>query len=250
MNKIERHQQIIDIINEEKKVVAKDLAQRLNISEDTMRRDLRELDQKKLIHRIHSGAIRIGPPETMFQYRINSNTSEKKRLAEKALTLIHEDSVILIDGGTTNLAFAKALPKNFRGTIITNSPPIVMALEMHENLEVIILGGTLNQKYMVSMGMELADKVAKIHADYFIMGIYNIDAAGGLTVPTFEEALLKKKMVEASTEIISLVTAEKMDTISNYVIGSVSLLDTMVTTSNELENYQGAGVKIYACDGD
>lgn len=250
MHKNERHQLLIEIINDEKKVLAKELAIRLSVSEDTIRRDLRELDQKKLIRRVHSGAVRVGPPETMFQYRKNSNTTEKRILAEKAIELIHEDSVILIDGGTTNLEFAKALPQNFRGTIITNSPPIVMALETHENIEVILLGGTLNKKYMVMMSIELVEKISKIRADYFILGVYNIDVTAGLTVPTLEESLLKKYMSDASAETISLITSEKLDTISNHVIGPISIIDSIVTTSEETDKYETAGIKIIKCTND
>ncbi|MEO1771628.1 DeoR/GlpR family DNA-binding transcription regulator [Candidatus Enterococcus ferrettii] len=250
MKRVERQQRIVELVNEEKKVLAKDLAAKLKVSEDTIRRDLRELDQKKLVRRIHSGAIQIGPPETMFQYRVNSKTNEKNLLAKKAASLVHEDSVILIDGGTSNLAFAKALNDSFRATIITNSPPVVMALEMHQNLEVIDLGGTLNHKYMVNMGLEMADKITKIRADYYLMGMYNIDAVTGLTVPTLEESLLKKYMSESSMETISLVTEEKLDTISNYVIGPVSMLDTMVTTGKDTKAYAEAGVKVWQCEDE
>ncbi|MBP1041142.1 DeoR/GlpR transcriptional regulator [Vagococcus sp. BWB3-3] len=247
MLKTERHQLLIELINNEKKVLAKELATRLNVSEDTIRRDLRELDQKKLIRRVHSGAVQIGPAETMFQYRKNRHLREKRLLAKKAVELVHEDSVILIDGGTTNLAFANALPQDFRATVITNSPPIAIALEMHENIELILLGGTLNRKYMVTMGIELAEKISKIRADFYIEGVYNIDIATGLTVPTLEESLLKKYMAEVSAETIGLITSEKLDTISNHVIGPVSILDSIVTTSADAEKYEKAGIKVIYC---
>lgn len=248
MLKIERHQLLVEIINNEKKVLAKDLAVRLEVSEETIRRDLRELDRNKLIRRIHSGAIRLGPPETLFEYRKNQNNREKRSIAKKAVELIHENSVILIDGGTTNLEFVKALPQDFRATIITNSPPIVMALELYENMEVIILGGTLKRKYMVSMGIELPEKISKLRADYYIMGVYNVDATSGLSVPTLDESILKKYMAEISSETISLVTSDKLDTISNHVIAPITMLDTMVTTADDTQKYSDKGLKVYHCD--
>lgn len=247
MLKGERQQLLVEIINNEKKVLAKELAARLKVSEDTIRRDLRELDKNKLIRRIHSGAVRLGPPETFFEYRKNQNNKEKQTIAKKAIDLVHENSVILIDGGTSNLEFIKALPRSFRATIITNSPPIIMALESYENIDAIILGGTLNKKYMVSMGLELVEKISKIRADYFIMGVYNVDSSAGLTVPTLDESLLKKYMSDVSSETISLVTSDKLDTISNHVIGPISLLNTMVTTSEDTKKYSEKGIKVFSC---
>lgn len=248
MLKGERHQLLVEIINNEKKVLAKELAVRLEVSEETIRRDLRELDRNGLIRRIHSGAIRLGPPETLFEYRKNQNNREKRLIAEKAVELIHENSVILIDGGTTNLEFVKTLPQDFHATIITNSPPIIMELELYKNMEVIILGGTLNKKYMVSMGLELPEKISKLRADYYIMGVYNIDAVVGLSVPTLDEATLKKYMADVSSETISLVTSDKLDTISNHVIAPITMLDTLITTSNDTQKYSDKGVKTYYCD--
>ncbi|EOH91743.1 hypothetical protein I588_01159 [Enterococcus pallens ATCC BAA-351] len=125
-----------------------------------------------------------------------------------------------------------------------------MALEMHQNLEIIVLGGTLNHKYMVNMGSEVANKVAKIRPDYYLMGMYNIDVSAGLTVPTFEESLLKKQMAEVATETISLATSDKLDTISTYVIGPINMLDTMITTVKDTEAYAEAGIKVLYCEDD
>ena len=125
-----------------------------------------------------------------------------------------------------------------------------MALETHENIEVILLGGTLNKKYMVMMSIELVEKISKIRADYFILGVYNIDVTAGLTVPTLEESLLKKYMSDASAETISLITSEKLDTISNHVIGPISIIDSIVTTSEETDKYETAGIKIIKCTND
>src|SRR5690625_4148010 len=103
MLKSERQDMILQILNEEHKVIASNLSKRLSVSEDTIRRDLKELDSKGLIKRVHSGALRIGPPVVDFSIRENISSEIKMKLAKKAVEFLREDMVILIDGGTTNL---------------------------------------------------------------------------------------------------------------------------------------------------
>ncbi|MBP2855702.1 DeoR/GlpR transcriptional regulator, partial [Acinetobacter baumannii] len=119
MLKLERHQKILDLLNAEQKVIASDLSQRFNVSEDTIRRDLKDLDSQGLLKRVHSGALRVGPPITNFNYRETVASEQKTALAHKALPFLKEESVIIIDGSTTNLALAKEIPQDFRATIIT-----------------------------------------------------------------------------------------------------------------------------------
>ena len=105
--KAERQNIILDILNKEKKIIAKDISTKLNVSEDTIRRDLNELDEKGLLKRVHSGAIKRGPKAVDFSIREDVNIEEKIRLAKKAVKYIKPDSVILIDGGTTNKTNSK-----------------------------------------------------------------------------------------------------------------------------------------------
>ena len=157
MLKEERQQKILEILDEEQKIIASDLSQRLHVSEDTIRRDLKELDQKKLIRRVHSGALKIGPPVTDFEKRQKISNDLKETLAKKALPYIQENTVILIDGSTTNLQLVNALPINFKATVITNSPPIAMALAYHEQIEVLMIGGTLYKQSMVNLGIDTVE---------------------------------------------------------------------------------------------
>lgn len=153
MLKEERQQKILNILNTERKVIAKDLSNRLHVSEDTIRRDLNDLSRQKKLKRVHSGALRIGPPVTSFTYRTNVNNEVKTKIARKTLPLLKEDSVILIDGSTTNLMLVKLLPADFAATIITNSPPIAIELVNFPNIEVINLGGDFYKRSMINLGL-------------------------------------------------------------------------------------------------
>ncbi|MGY3749331.1 DeoR/GlpR family DNA-binding transcription regulator [Vagococcus acidifermentans] len=229
MLKEERQQKIIDILNIEQKVIASDLSNRFNVSEDTIRRDLKELDSQKLLKRVHSGALRVGPPITDFAYRENLNMERKKALAHKALPFLKENSVIIIDGSTTNLALVKEIPLDFHATVITNSPPIAVELSQHAHIEVINIGGTLYKQSMINLGVETYKFLQNIRADLYIMGIYNIDIEAGTSVPTMHEAEIKQQMAKVSTEVLGMITNDKFGTVSYAIVGPVDDLSFLIS---------------------
>lgn len=218
MLKEERQQEIIHLLNREQKVLTNDLSKLFSVSEDTIRRDLKELDQQNLIRRVHSGALRAGPPVTDFKHRQNVSSETKQLIAKKALPFLKEDTVIIIDGGTTNLQLIKLLPIDFRATIITNSPPIAMGLDRHSNIEVIMVGGSLYKKSMVNLGIDTVESLLMMRADQYIMGVYNIDPQNGTSVPTLAEAQVKRAMAKISTEILGLVTSDKLGTVTHHIV--------------------------------
>ncbi|AGB42193.1 transcriptional regulator of sugar metabolism [Halobacteroides halobius DSM 5150] len=228
MLKEERQQEILKILNSEEKVITSDLSERLSVSKDTIRRDLKELDNKGLIKRVHSGALKKGPPVTDFFARQNISNDEKKKLAQKALRFIENGQVLLIDGGTTNLHLVNQFPLTLNTTVITNSPPISMALSNYKQVEVIMLGGNLYKQSMVNLGINTVDSLKTMRADLYIMGIYNINAQG-ISVPTLSECLIKRKMADVSTEILGLVTSDKLGTVSSQIVCPTENLTYMVT---------------------
>lgn len=229
MLKLERHQKILDLLNAEQKVIASDLSQRFNVSEDTIRRDLKDLDSQGLLKRVHSGALRVGPPITNFNYRETVTSEQKTALAHKALPFLKEESVIIIDGSTTNLALAKEIPQDFRATIITNSPPIAIALAQHPNLEIINIGGTFYKQSMINIGVQAYKQLQNIRADLYIMGIYNIDLDVGTSVPTMQESDIKREMIRISTEVLGMITNDKFGTISNHIVGPIEDLTYLIS---------------------
>lgn len=229
MLKEERQQVILDILEDEQKVIASDLSQRFQVSEDTIRRDLKDLDQKGQLRRVHSGALKMGPPVTDFSHRQKVASEIKVTLAKKALPFIKEDSLIIIDGGTTNLQLAKHIPLDFHATVITNSPPTAVALEQHKNIEVIMLGGILYKESMVNLGIDTVQALQLMRADTYVMGIHNIDPFIGTSVPTLMEAQVKRVMAEISTEVIAMVTADKLGTVSKNIVTPAEELTYLVT---------------------
>ncbi|MCT1901587.1 DeoR/GlpR family DNA-binding transcription regulator [Oceanobacillus sojae] len=229
MLKEERKQRILDILSVEQKVIASDLSQLFNVSEDTVRRDLKELDNQGLLKRVHRGALRIGPPVTDFTYRQTVEKDAKSAIADKALPFLKEESVIIIDGSTTNLTLVEMIPQDFRATIITNSPPIAVALSQHRNIEVINLGGIFYKRSMINVGVETYQSLSKMRADLYIMGIYNIDIESGVSVPTLQEAEIKSRMIDVSTEVLSMLTRDKFGTVSKHIVSSIEDISYLIS---------------------
>lgn len=229
MLKEERHQYILKLLHRERKVIATELSTRLNVSEDTIRRDLRELDSLGLIRRVHSGALIVGPPVTDFEQRQTVLQEAKVGLAKSALPLITSGQVILIDGGTTNLHLAHQLPLDLEATVITNSPPIATALKSHAHIDVIMLGGNLYKQSLVNLGAGTVEALSFIRVDLYFIGIYNIHPQIGITFPNQEEAYVKRKMIAVSTEVAALVTLDKFGTAATHLVAPTSSLTYLVT---------------------
>lgn len=226
--KAERQNLILDILNKEKKIVASEISSRLKVSEDTIRRDLNELDEKGLLKRVHSGAIKRGPKAVDFSVREDVSIEEKIRLAKKAVKYIKPDSVVLIDGGTTNYQLVKQIPKDFSCTIVTNSIPIISLLKHYPNIKVLSLGGFLHKQSLVNIGYDTIRQLDSIHADIYFMGVSHIDTEVGITIVTLEECQTKQKMVDVSAEVIALVIKEKFGTVSNFVVGKTSIITELI----------------------
>lgn len=252
MLKAERQNKILEKLYRDKRVISKELSAFFNVSEDTIRRDLTELDGKKQLKRVHSGALLIGPPQTDFQNREKVDPEIKKELGEFTAKLIEENSTIIIDTGTTNLHLVRSIPLDFKCTIITNSPPIAMALDKHQNIEVIMIGGILNKESMVNLGVQTIKELEFIHSDTYIMGIHNIDVEMGASVPTYEEAQIKRMMSQVSAKTIGMCTNEKIGTISNFISNSIEDVSTLVTyeaNTEIIDKFSEKGIQVYNLTG-
>ena len=137
----ERRQHIVDTVEQQGRVLAAELAQRFNTSEDTIRRDLRDLDAAGLLRRVHGGAMRRTQPVPSFGQRLDADEARKEVLARALADSVQSGDTVLVDAGTTNLAFARQLEDGRAATIITNSPQIALGLGHLRITRVVLLGG-------------------------------------------------------------------------------------------------------------
>ncbi len=244
----ERHQHILETLRREGKIVATDLSVALDVSEDTIRRDLRELGEAGLLQRVHGGALPRSPATAGYAARQRQAPEAKHAIARAALQLLRPGQVIVLDGGTTTLQIARQIPLDFRGTAITNSPAIAMALAEHPQLETIVVGGRLAKYDLVMLGAATVEALHMVRADLCLLGICSVHPEVGLSVPDLEEAYVKRAMIAGAAEVAAVADSTKLGTAAPYVVGPIRMLTHLVTERSvpdyTLAPYQAAGITV------
>jgi DeoR/GlpR family transcriptional regulator of sugar metabolism len=242
----ERRQVILTRLERDGKVVASELVDALGVSEDTVRRDLRELASGGLVQRVHGGALLPAPTNVSFAQRLHVSAQAKAHLAEAALPLLEGANVVLLDGGTTALELARRLPPDRDCTILTNAPPVAAALAAHPRAEVVLIGGRMLKDSQTTVGAEAIEALRQVRADACVLGICSVDAEVGITTSHHEEAHVKRAMVAVSAEVIALATADKLQTASPWVVAPVTDLTHLVTDAGEdvTAPYAAVGVSV------
>ncbi len=225
----ERKRHILDRLRAEGRLVAAELAEAFGTSEDTVRRDLRDLAAAGLIRRFHGGALPASPGVGSFASRSQRSPEAKAALAAKAAALLREGQTVLFDGGSTTLAVARALPAGLAITAVTPSPAIALALADHPRAEIILIGGRLDKASQATCGAAAYEAVRALHADLCLLGVCGLDAEVGVTASDYEEARLKRAMVENSDAVVAVVTADKLGTAAPHVVGPITLLNKLLT---------------------
>ena len=244
----QRKQFILERLANDGQVVAKDLAKELALSEDTIRRDLRELAKEGLLQRVHGGALPASPAIADFAARQNIATDSKIAIAKTAANMIQNDQVVILDGGTTNVQLAKHLDKSLKATIITHSPSVAVELVSHPTVEVFLIGGKLYKHSVVTMGTAALTALAHIQADTYFMGVSGVHVDMGMTTGNIEEAYMKKALSEHAAETVVLASAEKLGVASPYVVMPMTEINSLVVESTssktEIKLYKKSGVSV------
>lgn len=223
-----RRQILLDRLKRDGRLIAKDLSDELGLSEDTLRRDLRELAALGLLTRVHGGALPASPTVASLDRRRTMAMDEKRRLARAAAPLVERGQTVFIDGGTTNLELVRALPVDLKATVITHSPVIAAALEMHQGVDLILIGGTILRHSMVATGAMALDAIARLRAGIFFLGLTALHPEEGATTGNFEEAAIKRAIAARSAEVVTLATTEKLGAVSPHQIGPAEIVTTLV----------------------
>lgn len=235
MIKSTRHQLILNRIKTDHRIYITSLSGELGISDDTLRRDLIELDKKGLLTKVHGGAIAKSGISVEFTDRMNTAIAEKQEMAAKIIPMFHPGDIILIDGGTSNLAVARQLPLDMELTVYTNSFPVINALFNHPKIDLICLGGKVFPSSQVTVGVAVYQALQTIRADWLILGVSNIHPQMGLTAPEREEALLKRLMLERARKRIVVGDNYKFKTAEPYCIASLDDIDYLIVEDSNIE---------------
>lgn len=219
----------------------------MNVSEDTIRRDLQELDEEGKLTKVHGGAL-----SKSFHFTIQNNDiyslPEKKVIAHKAVKLIKDGMFIVLSGGTTIRELVKALPEDLSATFITPSVPTALELLNHPNIDVIFIGNKLLKSAQMSVGAEAVMRLKDIKADYCFLGTNSIDAKEGITDLEWEVIEVKKAMIACANKTVSLAISEKLNSVQRLKVCDVTVVNTLITElppdSPALNDYKAVGLEI------
>ena len=225
----ERRRSIMQTLQRDGKVHATELSKSLHVSEDTIRRDLRELAAAGMLQRVHGGALPRSPVTASFAERQQQPSTAKASIALAAIKLIRQDQVIIFDGGTTPLQAAEHLPRDLRATVITHSPPIALALAEYPDIAVIMIGGRLDKHQLVGYGAATIEAYRNIRADLCFLGVAALHPDIGISTFNLEESYVKRAMIASAAEVVALTSAEKLGTAAPYIAGPLTDLTHLIT---------------------
>lgn len=224
----ERQREILQRLRSRGRVMAAELAAELAASEDSIRRDLRELAAQGLCRRVYGGALPLSAAVAPLKQRRGEQVGRKLALARKAASLVREGQVLLIDAGSTNAAIAAALPERMGLTVVTNAPDIALALIEREGFEILLLGGRIDPHIGGAVGAQTLQELQRVRADLCFPGACAIDAGTGLWGFDSEESLLKRAMVEASGETVVVATSDKLGMLATHRIAALDEVQHLV----------------------
>lgn len=225
----ERQVEILRRLRQDGRVVAATLASLFGVSEDTIRRDLRDMATAGLCERVYGGALAIGPGRTTLKHRIGVAAERKKALAVAAVSLIPAQCLVYFDAGSTNLAIAEALPEDLAVAAATNSPAIALALQEKPLVEVILIGGSLDRVAGGSVGARAIEAMAQIRPDLCFIGTCGIDPDGALSAFGLEDAAFKQFVAARSRKVAVAATREKFEVSAPYAVAAADQYHCLLT---------------------
>jgi DeoR/GlpR family transcriptional regulator of sugar metabolism len=225
----QRRELMLDRLAAEGQLNANELAAELGISEDSVRRDLRELAAAGLCQRVYGGALPASPAIADYRARRTVSVDSKARVARRAVELIAPGSTVILDGGTTTLAVAHALPRDLRATVITHSPTVAAALVDHPAVDVYVIGGRLFKHSAVACGAAAVEAAQAVTADLFLLGVTGVHPEAGLTTGDADEAAMKRALASRAADTYVLASAEKIGAASPFSVLPLDEVTGIVT---------------------
>lgn len=232
----ERQQEILARARRDGRAEVKDLADALDVTPETVRRDLTALERRGLLRRVHGGAIpveRLGI-EPAVADRESRMAGQKERIAKAALDELPDGGSIILDAGTTTIRLAEMLPTERELTVVTHSLPVAMLLAARPNITLHLLGGTVRGRTLAAVGPWAENAMADVYADVAFLGTNGLTTERGLTTPDLVEARVKRALVAAARRTVVLTDHTKFGRVDFAHVAPLSAVDTLITDS-ELE---------------
>jgi len=228
MLKKERQAYILHQVSLHNSVLSADLSNAINVSEDTIRRDLNELADDGKVIKVHGGAL----SKSFNNFYLRSdvyNVDNKKIIAQKVAELIKDGMFVITGGGTTIVEMARLLPESLKATFFTGSIPAAFEYSQHPNIEVIFIGDKISKKSQIAVGGDAINKIKHIKADICLLGINAIDRQHGITDNDWDIVQMKKAMIESSSQTVVMSISEKLNTTQRIRVCGFEEIDVLVT---------------------
>ena len=252
----QRFSLLVEILQENQIGHLADLAHRLGVSVNTVRRDLQQLEEQGLVRRIRGGALytKQADVEAPLDVRWREHTQEKRLIAIAAAELIQPDEIALLDTGSTNLYLAKELRGKKRVTVVTCSLPVMWELKDDSQINLVGLGGELYRQEKYFHGPQVDQELAQLRADKLFLGIASIEAENGLSELHLAEVPMKRAMLGVANERIVLADGSKVGHSSFFRLCAVSDVNMLITDPSadptEIAKLEMAGLKVLVAGAD
>jgi DeoR family fructose operon transcriptional repressor len=207
----ERHREIVARTLQTGRVDVADLAVEFDVTAETIRRDLSELQEQQLIRRVHGGAVPWHTQgfEPLLAVRNDQQVEQKRRIAQRAIRELPDSGTVIIDSGSTLTLLAERIPRDRVIRVVTNSLLTAQVLSDNEAVEVVVLGGKVRKNTLAMVDSETVAAVSPLTVDTLFISSDGMSAGQGLTTPYREEAALKRAMIERAGRVVALVDFSK-----------------------------------------
>ena len=249
-----RRAEILEVLNADGAYVSHaELSKRFEVSEMTIRRDARMLEQRGLARLVTGGVCLVREPlaENDFRLRSEREVHAKREIAAAALTLIRDNSTVAFDAGSTVLELARKLTFSHRLKVVTASLPVMCLLGDRPNIELIGLGGVLRSRTQAFAGPATIEALTHIRADQVFLGTGAIrtEAMGnGVYEGNTWDSEVKRALISSTDEVVLLADSTKFDRTAVAKFGSLSDIDIVVVddriTSSDVELLTAAGIRV------
>ena len=229
MGKEERYELILKVLENDGRAGYDDLAIKLGVSSDTVRRDIEQLNKMGLLSKIRGGAAVRSILPFAFQDRAREFNEGKNVIALKVQQLIKSGQTIFMDGGTTNCAVATHFPVDVNIRVITNNIALLPILSRFPKIEIIVLGGVYFRELEVNAGQLTCDNIAQYVADLYLMGACGVDDTMGITASLREDGEAKQAMRRAARKTVVLGSQKKLGIVEFFKVADLSEVDVLVT---------------------
>ena len=245
----ERQQIILERLARRGRVLAGDLAREFGISEDTIRRDLREMAAAGKCRRVYGGALPLSPASGSLAARRLAAPERKAALGRAAAALAEPGQMLFFDAGSTNAAIARALPMGLGVTVATNAPDIAAELAGRPGVELILIGGRVDPRSGAALGARALRDVQALRVDLAFLGACAVDAVAGVAAFDAEEAEFKRVIAGRATMVAAAVTTDKLATAAPFAVGSIGLLAHLIVEADApgavLTSFERCGVRVH-----